>query len=156
MNRTQKIAAAIGAVVIGASGMVLANTGHAWKKGGGMEAKIAAALDSVDATPEQRAVFQAAQADIKAQLKAQRQAGKGERGQMAQLLAADRLDTAALQAMVDKQAEARKAAFASILPDLVKMHDALTPAQRQTLLAKMTARRAERQQRHQQGEQSQQ
>ena len=153
MNRTQKIAAAIGAVVIGASGMVMANTGHAWKKGGGMEAKIAAALDAVNATPEQRAVIQAAQQDLKAQLKASRQANKGERGQMAQLFAADRLDTAALQAMVDKQAEARKAAFAAILPDLVKMHDALTPAQRQTLLAKLTA---ERQQRHQKGDQSQQ
>ena len=154
MNRTKKVAMAALALLIGASGVAMAGQGgHHGRRGGGMEAKITAALDSVDATPEQRAVFQAAQADIKAQLKAQRQASKGEHGQMAQLLAADRLDTAALQAMVDKQAEARKAAFAAILPDLVKMHDALTPAQRQTLLAKMTAKRAERMQKRQQSQQ---
>lgn len=47
---------------------------------------------------------------------------------------------------MDSKADQMKLLAAAIIPDLVKVHDALTPSQRQALYARWTARHAALQQ----------
>jgi len=115
-----------------------------------MSARVAKALDAIDATPEQRAAVRAASLDIQAKLKASDQAGWNARGQVAELLAADQVDPDVLQQILDSRADQLKVLTAAIIPDLVKMHDALTPGQRQALYEEWTARQEVREQLQQQ------
>jgi Spy/CpxP family protein refolding chaperone len=145
MNRLTNIALVIGALAVVAGSIAWAG-GNPTMAHNRMSARIARALDAVNATPDQRAAVQAASLDIQAKVKASRQADQSARNQMAQLLAADQVDPDALQQVMNSKADQMKLLAAAIIPDLVKMHDALTPAQRQALYAKWTARQAARQQ----------
>jgi len=155
MNRLVNVAlvigalAVVGALAIVAGGFAFAGTDPR-SQPDRMSARIAKALDAVDATPEQRAAVQAASLDIQAKLKASDTAAWNARGQVAELLAADQVDPDVLQQVLDTRADQLKVLTAAIIPDLVKMHDALTPGQRQALYEEWTARQEVREQLQQQ------
>jgi len=111
-----------------------------------MSARITKALDAIDATPEQRSAVQAASLDIQAKLRASDHAGRNATGEIAELLAADQVDPVALQHLMDSRTDQMKLLTAAIIPDLIKAHDALTPAQRQALYEDWTARQEVREQ----------
>ena len=98
-----------------------------------IEGRIADAEDFIDATPEQRQVIDGAKAEVLQALDARMQAGKGMHGQLAALLTADKLDTDKLYALADQRAADIKDLSRVIVPQIAKVHDALTPAQRQKL-----------------------
>jgi len=149
MNRLINLALVIGALAIVAGSFAFAGTDPR-SPPNRMSARIAKALDAIDATLEQRAAVQAASQDIQAKLKASHQARRSARGQIAELLAADQIDPDALRQVMDSRADQMKLLAAAIIPDLVKMHDALTPAQRQALYEEWAARQEVREQRQQQ------
>ena len=155
MNRLVNVALVIGALaIVGAPAIVAGGFAFAGtdprSQPNRMSARIAKALDAVDATPEQRAAVQAASLDIQAKLKASDTAGWNARSQVAELLAADQVDPDVLQQVLDSRADQLKVLTAAIIPDLVKMHDALTPSQRQALYEEWTARQEVREQLQQQ------
>jgi len=149
MSRFINVALVIGALAIVGGSFALAGTDPR-SPPNRMSARIAKALDAIDATPEQRAAVQAASLDIQAKLRASHHPGRSARGQIAELLAADQVDPHALQQVLDSRADQTKLLAAAIIPDLVKMHDALTPAQRQALYEKWIAQQEVREQRQQQ------
>jgi Spy/CpxP family protein refolding chaperone len=67
--------------------------------------------------------------------------------QILQLLTADKLDTDALYAIANQHAQEIQDLAKVIVPEIQKVHDVLTPQQRQTLAQKAQ----EMHQRHQQG-----
>jgi Spy/CpxP family protein refolding chaperone len=149
MNRLVNVALVIGGLAVVAGSFAFAGTDPR-SPPNRMSARIAKALDAIDATPEQRVAVQAASLDIQARLKASHQAGRSARGQIAELLVADQIDPDALRQVMNSRADQMKLLAAAIIPDLVKMHDALTPTQRQALYENWTARQELREQRQQQ------
>lgn len=128
---------------IGALGIVAA-AGAAWAGAGGhhrmmqhmIAARVEQAEDLIDATPQQRQVIDAAKDSIIAQLSARMEQRKGQHEEIIAALAADNLDTAKLYAVADQHAEEIRAMAKIIVPEVQKIHDVLTPAQRQKLAAK--------------------
>ena len=150
---TKKILIGVGALAV-----VIA-AGAAWAHGPGgrqfmmkemIAQRIAKLEDAIQATPQQRAQIEQSRDTIVNALQAQRQKG-GHNGhqQLMQALTADKVDTGALYALADQHAQAIKDLAQVIVPEIVKVHDVLTPAQRQTLAAKVQEMR----QKHQHGPQ---
>ena len=132
-------------IAVGALG-VIAVAGAAWAGGPGghhrmmthmITARVEQAEDLIDATPQQRQVIDAAKDSIVAQLAARMEQKKGQRQELVAALTADNLDTARLYAVADQHAEELRAMAKVIVPEIQKVHDVLTPAQRQKLAAKM-------------------
>jgi periplasmic protein CpxP/Spy len=97
-------------------------------------ARVNRLLDQVNATPEQRQTINQVKDDAIAKLQQKRQQNAGEHAQWMQTLTADQVDVAALNAAADKRAQDMAAtAKEIIIPALVKVHDTLTPQQRQKL-----------------------
>ena len=119
-------------IALGVIGILGAGAAYARGRmhGGGLNGRIGMMEDFIDATPQQRQVIDQAKNDIVTALKQQ---GPGNMHQqfLAQLTA-DTVDVRALNAFVDQHADVAKRV---IIPNLVKIHDALTPAQRQKLAA---------------------
>jgi Spy/CpxP family protein refolding chaperone len=113
-----------------------------------VSARIEDLEDEIDATPQQRAVIEQSKSNVFAAIEA-KQAAKaaGQRGQLVALLTADKLDQNALYALANSKAQDLQDLAKVVVPEIQKMHDALTPAQRQQLAAKA----AEMQQRHRGG-----
>jgi Spy/CpxP family protein refolding chaperone len=95
--------------------------------------RIESALDQINATPQQRATVEAAKTQIVQALQQSRQQIRQERPNFAQLFTADQLDTNALYAFANQRAQQVNQLAQVIVPQLQKVHDALTPAQRQQL-----------------------
>jgi Spy/CpxP family protein refolding chaperone len=95
--------------------------------------RIAAAEDYVNATPEQRTVIDQAKDNIIAAFEQRMQAHQGEGQQWIALLTSDKLDAQAIIDRADKHADEIRAMARQLAPELVKVHDVLTPAQRQKL-----------------------
>jgi Spy/CpxP family protein refolding chaperone len=147
MKNKMKIAGiAAGALVaVAGAGAALAHGG--FEHGGhrmmkwAFEHRVSEAEDYVAATPEQRKVIESARDNIEAKFKARMEAHRAEhaKGQeapadihdMVRLLEQDKIDQAALYAAIDARADEMKAMAREIVPEVVKAHDALTPAQRQ-------------------------
>jgi Spy/CpxP family protein refolding chaperone len=94
--------------------------------------------DAIGATPQQRAVIEQSKSTIFAaieQRKAQK-AGQRGRGQLVALLTADKLDTNALYALANSHAQDIQDLAKVVVPELQKVHDVLTPQQRQLLAQK--------------------
>ena len=130
---------------IGALGIVAA-AGAAWAGSGGghhrmmnhmITARVEQAEDLIDATPQQRQVIDAAKDSIISQISARMEQKKGQHAQILAALTADNLDTAKLYAVADQHAEEIRAMAKLIVPEIQKVHDVLTPAQRQKLAAKI-------------------
>jgi len=94
-----------------------------------IDARVHAALDEIQATPQQRQVVEQAETDIFNALQAKAQAHKGAHKALLAAFAGDQFD-AELQSFADARAADVKDVASVIVPSLQKVHDALTPEQR--------------------------
>jgi Spy/CpxP family protein refolding chaperone len=143
-------------ILIGLSAVaLLAGGGAAWAAGhhghmGMMQhmlsARIEKAEDLIQATPAQRAQIEQSRQVIVNALQAKAN-GRQNHGQLMQLLTADKLDTDALYAIANQRAQDIQDLSKVVVPELQKIHDLLTPQQRQVLAQKAQ----EMHQKHQQG-----
>ena len=143
---------------VGALAAVVLGVGAAWAAGGhhhrgfaGMEnmisARVAKLADAVNATPEQRAQIDQSKQTVLNALKERAQSHKQNHAQLMQMLTADKLDTGALYALANQRAQDIQDLAKVIVPEIQKVHDVLTPQQRQILAQKVQ----EMHERHQQG-----
>ena len=135
MKKTILIAlGALGLVV--AAGAAYAAMGH---RGGFrmmkhmISARIEDAEDLIEATPQQRQVIEEAKQAVFQALEQRFKDKRGQAGQIIDLLAADRLDTQKLYQLADQRAQEIRDMANVIIPQIQKVHDVLTPAQRQKL-----------------------
>ncbi len=123
-----------------AAGTAYAAMGHGFGHGRMMKhmisARIEDAEDLIEATPQQRVVIEQAKEDVFKALEARMQARQQNHGQLIQLLTADKLDTDALYALANQRAQDIQDLAKVIVPEIQKVHDVLTPAQRQKLAEK--------------------
>ena len=152
MRRFTKVALVLGVLAVAAGSIAWGGHARGGFAGRMIGARLEKALDYVDATPQQRAVVAEARASITDKIKAHHAAAKGLPEEMAQLLAADHLDVAGLNTLVDQKAEQMKAIAKELAPEIVKVHDAFTPQQRAKLYSKWQEMRAQHSQRRQQHE----
>ena len=100
-----------------------------------ISARIEDAEDAIQATPQQRVAIEQSKETIFKALEARGQARQQDHQQMIAVLTADKLDTAALYKMADQHAAEIQDLAKVIVPEIQKIHDVLTPAQRQQLAA---------------------
>jgi len=135
----KRIALALGiaGVVGGATAALAAANGHRGRNFQTMiTARVNHLLDEVEATPDQRQTILQVKDDAIAKLQEKRQQHASEHAQWMSALSADQVDVNALNAAADQRAQDMAAtAKEIIIPALVKVHDTLTPAQRQKLAA---------------------
>ena len=105
-----------------------------------IDSRVEDALEDLNATPQQRQVIDQAKNDIVAKLETQMKTHAG-RHALAQILTADNLDQSALVKLIDERAQAHKALINDLMPDLVRIHDTLTTAQRRKLAELMEQHR---------------
>lgn len=131
----KRIALALGiaGVVGGATAALAAANGHRGRNFQTMiSARVNHLLDEVGATPEQRQTINQVKDDALAKLQQKRQQHESEHAYWMKVLTADQVDVNALNAAADQRAQEMAAtAKEIIIPALVKVHDTLTPAQRQ-------------------------
>jgi Spy/CpxP family protein refolding chaperone len=131
-------------VAAGLAAFTLIGAGGAYAVGRGMRSpkfikhlvalRVEAAEELIDATADQRKVIDAAADAALAKLEGRMAAHAGEREQWLKLLLADKLSAADVYAKVDAKADEVKAVARELVPELIKVHDVLTPAQRQKLV----------------------
>jgi Spy/CpxP family protein refolding chaperone len=143
----------------GALAIVIA-AGAAWAHGPGrgfmskqmIDKRVAALEDAIQATPQQRTQIEQSRDNIVNAVQAQHQAGaQNHHQQLMQMLTADKLNPDDLYAVANQRAQAIQNLAKVIVPEIVKIHDVLTPAQRQQLAQKMQQMREKHQQHQQQG-----
>ena len=131
---------ALAAVVVGV-GAAWAAQGHHHRGFAGMESMISSRIakleDTIQATPEQRAQIEQSKQTILNAFKDRAQNRKQNHAQLMQMLTADKLDTDALYAMANQHAQAIQDLAKVIVPEIQKVHDVLTPQQRQVLAQKV-------------------
>jgi periplasmic protein CpxP/Spy len=145
---TKKILIAVGALA------VLIVAGAAWARGPGRQMMmkqmiskhVAEAEDYVQATPDQRAKIDASVNNIVGILQAQRQERRNMHQELVQLLTGDTLTADQINAVAKEHADRLQVLASKIAPEIVNVHDTLTPAQRK----KLAARAQELHQKHQQ------
>jgi len=132
-------------MLIGAGALlVLAGAGAAWAQmgphRGGMRmmkhmisSRIEDAEDLVQATPQQRQQIEQSKEVILGALEAKAKTRGASRPNIAAILTADKLDTDALYALANQHAQDIQDMAKVIVPEIQKIHDTLTPAQRQKL-----------------------
>lgn len=111
-----------------------------------ISARIEEAEDYIDATPQQRVAIEQSKQTIFKALQAKAQSRQADHGKLIDLLTAEKLDTDALYALASQRAQDIQDLAKVIVPEIQKVHDELTPAQRQKLAQKAH----EMQQKHQQ------
>jgi Spy/CpxP family protein refolding chaperone len=94
-----------------------------------IDSRIHAALDEIQATPQQRQVVEQAENDIFNALKAKAEAHKGAHKALLTAFAGDQFD-GELQSFADARTKDVNDVASVIVPALQKVHDALTPEQR--------------------------
>jgi len=133
---TRKMLIGMGALVaVIAAGAAWANSPHGrhFMSQQALSQRVAKMEDLVQATPQQREKIDASVKSIVGKLQAQRQAGQNMHQQLLTMLTGDQLSADDITNMAAQHAEKLQAMVKSIAPDVVAIHDALTPAQRQTL-----------------------
>jgi len=136
MNKKILIGATALAVVIAAGAAAWAHGGKRmmWKQM--ISAKVAEAEDLIQATPQQRAQIEKSRDAILSALESR----QGDRRQMHQkvmtLLTGDSLTEKDLFNLVNEHTSEVQQLAQAIVPEIVKVHDVLTPAQRKTLADK--------------------
>jgi protein CpxP len=128
---------------IGALAVLIA-AGAAWAHGRGgkymmkqmISARIAEAEDLIEATPQQRAQIEQSKDKILNALESRRQDRRQTHQKLVELLTGDKLTEADLYAVADQHAQEVQDLAKVVVPEIVKVHDILTPAQRQKLAAK--------------------
>lgn len=134
MKKALIAAGALGVLVAGAA---MANGMHHGRMGmmkHMLTARIEKAEAYVDATPAQKATIDQARDEILKAFEARAQANQGHE-KLVEMLTADNLDTNKLYALADQRANDIRDMAKVIVPQIQKIHDALTPAQRQKLAA---------------------
>jgi Spy/CpxP family protein refolding chaperone len=102
-----------------------------------VSARIEDMEDEIDATPQQRAVIEQSKSNVFAAIEAKLAAkASKQHGQLIGLLTADKLDTNALYALANSRSQDIQDLAKVVVPEIQKVHDVLTPAQRATLAAK--------------------
>jgi Spy/CpxP family protein refolding chaperone len=145
---TRKILIAVGALAI------LIAAGAAWARGPGrgfmtkqmITKHVAEMEDYIQATPQQRTQIEQSRDTILNALQAKKQERGQTHQQLMQLLTADKLNPDDLYGIANQHAQAIQDMAKVIVPEVVKVHDVLTPAQRQ----KLAQRAQEMRQKHQQ------
>lgn len=146
MTRKMLIGLGLGAVVIAA--------GAAWAQGGGrrlmmkqmITKRVAEAEDLIQATPQQRAQIEQSRDTILGALEARHQDRRQTHQQLVALLTRDKLTEDDLYKVANQHADEIQALAKVIVPEIVKVHDVLTPAQRQKLADKAKEMRQQHQQ----------
>jgi Spy/CpxP family protein refolding chaperone len=134
--KTWKRIALVLAIALGVGGATAAVAANAHRRGAWkqmIDNRVESALNQINATPDQRATVEQAKTQILQALQQSRQQLRQERPNFAQLFTADQLDTKALYDFANQRAQQVNALAQVIVPQLQKVHDALTPAQRQQL-----------------------
>ena len=149
---TKKILIGLCAVgLLAGAGAAWAAAGHHGRGMGMMQhmlsARISEAEDLIKATPDQRAQIDQSKEVIVNALQSSMKERRQNHGQLVQLLTADKLDTDALYAIANQHAQEIQDLAKVIVPEIQKVHDLLTPQQRQILAQKAQ----ELHQKHQQG-----
>jgi Spy/CpxP family protein refolding chaperone len=98
-----------------------------------IDARVNAALDAIEATPQQRQVAQQAETEILTAIQSKHQANRGAHTALLTAFTADNFDAGALQSFADARAQDVKDLSSVIIPSLKKVHDSLTPEQRSKL-----------------------
>lgn len=98
-------------------------------------------LDRVQATPEQRTQIRKIMESARADVRAGREAGRAERGKLAELLARPEIDAAAVEAARQQLVARHDAASKRMTQALVEAGRVLTPEQREKLAAQAQQRR---------------
>jgi len=133
----KRIALALGiaGVLGGATAALAAANGHRGRNFQTMITnRVNHLLDEVNATDQQRQTINQVKDDVLAKLSQKRQQHADEHVRWMSALTADQVDVTALNAAADAKAqEMASTAKEIIIPALVKVHDTLTPAQRQKL-----------------------
>jgi len=129
---------------VGVTGLVLAAAaayaamGHGGPHGRMMKhmisARIEDAEDYIDATPQQRTTIEQAKENVFKALESKAQSRQAAHTQILGLLAADKLDTAKLNALVDDQVKQAGDIGHVIVAQVATVHAALTPDQRAKLI----------------------
>jgi protein CpxP len=148
----RKILIGVGALAI------LIAAGAAWAHGPGrrfmmkqmITKHVAEMEDYIQATPQQRTQIEQSRDTILNALQAKRQERGQNHQQWMQLLTADKLNPDDLYKIADQHAQAIQDLAKVIVPEVVKVHDVLTPVQRQKLAQKAQEMRQKHQQ-HQGG-----
>jgi len=125
---------------LGALAVVIA-AGAAWAHGArGMmmkqmiTAKVAEAEDLIKATPQQRTQIEASRDAVIAALQSAHKDRKDMHDQLVKLWLAEKLDPNQLNAVVSQRTTEMQAVANTIVQEVAKVHDVLTPEQRQTLV----------------------
>jgi Spy/CpxP family protein refolding chaperone len=98
-----------------------------------ISAHIEDAEDLIQATPQQRVQIEQSKQTIFNAIEARAKNRTQNHGQLVALLTADKLDTNALYALANQRSQDIQDLAKVIVPEIQKVHDVLTPAQRQTL-----------------------
>ena len=139
--------ALVGVAAVGV--VVAAGAAYAHGEGRGrfmkhmVQNRIEDAEDLIEATPQQRLVIDGVKNEVFAKLEKHAAMNEATHGQLLSLLTADTLDARKLQSIADEKAAEISALAKELIPEVQKIHDVLTPAQRQKLAAhaqKMQAR----------------
>jgi periplasmic protein CpxP/Spy len=101
-----------------------------------VSARVAEAEDYIAATPEQRQVIDQAKDAVLATVEKRMAAHQGAREQWIALLTGDALTEKQIVDAAGKKADEIRATAQEIAPQIVKVHDVLTPAQRVKLAEK--------------------
>ena len=110
--------------------------------GGGMDMKWSGRmLDAVKATPEQRAQIQKIMEGARADMQAQREAGKALRGQLMQAMAQPNIDANAVEQLRQKMLAQHDQVSKRRMQAMVDAARVLTPEQRKQLSERMSQRR---------------
>jgi Spy/CpxP family protein refolding chaperone len=154
MNRKSLVAVGAVAVLAGAGAVWAAGGHHGFRKGmmqHMISARIAEAEDLIQATPQQRAQIDQSKEVIVNALQARAKDRRQDHAQLVQILTADKLDQNALYGIANQHAQEIQDLAKVIVPEIQKVHDVLTPQQRQTLAQKAQEMQQKHQQHQQQG-----
>lgn len=133
MKKTLLIGTAAALAVVGAAA--------AWAQGPGrghmmkhmIAARIEEAEDAIQATPAQRTQIEQSRDVIVGAFEAKAKSRGQDHKQMLALLTADKLDTQKLYDLANQHAQDIQDMAKIVVPEIQKIHDVLTPAQRQQL-----------------------
>jgi Spy/CpxP family protein refolding chaperone len=140
---------------LGALALVIA-AGAAWAQGPGrgfmmkqmISKRVAEAEDWIQATPQQRAQIEKSRDTIIEALQAGHSKRSDLHANLVALLTGNDLQPEALYALLDQHTAEVQDLAHQIVPEIVKVHDVLTPEQRATLAAKAKEMRQKHQQHH--------
>ena len=134
MNRKMLIGVGVlGLVLVGGAAYAMGHGGRGRMMKHMISARIEDAEDAIEATPKQRVAIEQSKETIFKAFEARAPGRQQTHAQVIELLTADKLDTAALYKIADQHAADIQDMAKVIVPEVQKVHDVLTPAQRQKL-----------------------